>query len=233
MAKRDEERETVIPDELKKAVVTVGKGRGFIVENGHDRVVITAAHCLPHFPPCHGASYTQERTYANLLGRLDDPSPDVWTECLFADPVADIAVLGCPDGQVLFDEAEAYCALTNDMPVLVIAEAVENAPGWLLPLDGNWMRCIVQHCSGPLWIDDAQCSIDGGMSGSPILNEDGLAIGVVCVSSGGPDLESQSAGGPNPRQPQSSEHRRHLRHRGSRGNAGAGAGAGGGSALSS
>ena len=57
---------------------------------------------------------------------------------------------------------------------------------------------IVQHYSGPLWIDDAQCSIEGGMSGSPILNEDGLAIGVVCTSSGGPNLENHTAGGPNP-----------------------------------
>ncbi len=198
MAKRDNETTPVIPDNLKKAVVQVGEGRGFIVECDDHRLVITAGHCLPNLPPSYGASGIEDRTYANLLGRLDDPARAVWAECLFADPVADIAVLGCPDNHSLFDEAEAYCELTNDMPVLVIAEAIENAPGWLLPLDGNWMRCIVQHCSGPLWIDDAQCSIDGGMSGSPILNEDGLAIGVVCTSSGGPNLENHTAGGPNP-----------------------------------
>lgn len=34
MAKRDEERTTVIPDDLKKAVAKVGDGRGFIIEAG-------------------------------------------------------------------------------------------------------------------------------------------------------------------------------------------------------
>ena len=199
MAKGDDKRKSVILDELEKAVVKVGDGRGFIVENGRDRVVITAAHCLPHFPPCHAASHFEERTYAKLLASLDDPTPAVCAECLFADPVADIAVLGCPDDQSLFDEAEAYYALTDDTPLLVIAKADENAPGWLLSLDGNWMRCNVRHHSGPLWIENAEYGIRGGMSGSPILNEDGLAIGVVCVSGGGPDLESHTEGGPNPR----------------------------------
>jgi hypothetical protein len=31
-------------------VVTVGDGRGFVVEGGHQRYVITAAHCLPERP---------------------------------------------------------------------------------------------------------------------------------------------------------------------------------------
>ncbi len=188
----------MIPDELKKAVVKVGEGRGFIVENRQDRVVITAAHCLPHFPPCHAASFFEERTYAKLLASLDDPTPAVWAECLFADPVADIAVLGCPDDQSLFDEAEAYYALTDDMPLLVIAKVDENAPGWLLSLDGNWMRCNVRHHSGPLWIENAEYGIRGGMSGSPILDDDGDALGVVCIGSSLTD-ESCTSAGPNPR----------------------------------
>jgi hypothetical protein len=31
--------------------------------------------------------------------------PHVWAECLFVDPVADLAVLGPVDGQELYDEA--------------------------------------------------------------------------------------------------------------------------------
>jgi quinol monooxygenase YgiN len=56
------------------------------------RVVVTAAHCLPKLPPAHAAAYWQERPYANLLGRLDCGKTKVYAECLFADPVADIAV---------------------------------------------------------------------------------------------------------------------------------------------
>jgi hypothetical protein len=61
-------------DRAKRAVVQVGGGRGFVVQNGIDRVVITAAHCLPLFPPCHGMSQLEERTYGALLGS-NGPNP--------------------------------------------------------------------------------------------------------------------------------------------------------------
>jgi hypothetical protein len=50
------------------------------------------------------------------------------------------------------------------------------------------------HRWRPLWITNAGQGIGGGMSGSPILAEDGSAIGVVSV--GG---ELHTGGGPNPR----------------------------------
>ena len=182
----------------KRAVVTVGEGRGFIVETTRDRLVVTAAHCLPHFPPALAIALTQERTYAALLGPLGGREADVWTECMFADPIADIAVLGAPDYQALFEEAEAYDELIDDGPVLQIADPPPRGPAWLLTLDGQWARCEVQHSRGPLWISDAAEPIMGGMSGSPILDPDGAAIGVVCCSSGGPG-EIHTEGGPNPK----------------------------------
>ena len=96
-------------------VVKVGDGRGFIIgvrrhiARGHfveRRLVLTAAHCLPKLPPAF-AWPTDERMYPNLLGRLRGKR-NVWTECLFVDPVADIAVLGSPDNQALADAADAY-----------------------------------------------------------------------------------------------------------------------------
>ena len=75
------------------AVVRVGDGRGFVVENDDERLVITAMHCLPELPIAHGASYIEERTYRGLLGPVGD-GQTVWAECLFADPIADLAVLG-------------------------------------------------------------------------------------------------------------------------------------------
>jgi hypothetical protein len=91
---------------VRSAVITVGGGRGFVVMGKRrigeyyvtDEYVITAAHCLPHLPPCHACSYTEERTYEGLLAPLGG-EPAVWAECLFADPVGDIAVLRSPDGQ--------------------------------------------------------------------------------------------------------------------------------------
>jgi hypothetical protein len=93
------------------AVVKVGAGRGFVVGD-RERFVITAGHCLPELPPYHPASDTAERTYRALLGPVDG-KPTVCAECLFADPIGDIAVLGTPDYQVLPDEAEAYQALVD------------------------------------------------------------------------------------------------------------------------
>jgi hypothetical protein len=189
------------------AVIKVGDGRGFIIEAHGQRFVITAAHCLPHFPPCHGASYIEERTYANLLGRLADAAPTVWCECVFVDPIADVAVLGGPDNQKLGEEAEAYEALIEEAPALSIGEAADTdrmnktdkgRVAQFLSLDGHWIPCRVRAFRG-LWIEDAAEAIRGGMSGSPIVDEHGAAIGVVCVSGGTESPDQQTKGGPNPR----------------------------------
>jgi hypothetical protein len=99
-------------EEARRAVVTVGDGRGFVVQGKWDRYVLTAAHCLPSFPPCHPHSYLEERVYANLLGPLGGER-SVWAECLFVDPVADIAMISAPDNQELPDEADAFEALVS------------------------------------------------------------------------------------------------------------------------
>jgi hypothetical protein len=83
----------LIDSDIARGVVKVGGGRGFIIEAKHSRLVVTAAHCLPHFPPPVSIAGYDERTYQDLLGALDDPTPRVWAELVFADPIADIAVL--------------------------------------------------------------------------------------------------------------------------------------------
>jgi hypothetical protein len=178
--------------------------------------VITASHCLPHLPPPRPASRLEERTYDKLLGRIGD-SLTVWAECLFVDPVADIAVLGEPDSQELYAENEAYCELMPDIPLAVADTPQDYKPimvktfdgawieakhhhesltteAWLLSLDGKWFACEVEHRpDGPLWIPNASEPIVGGMSGSPILSKAGAAIGVVSTS-----VNSGREGGPNP-----------------------------------
>ena len=112
-----------IKDIAKRAVVAVRDARGFIIERPRQnlfpgRVIITAAHCLPHLPPADAASDTKDRTYRGLVGRLDEPTPKVWAECEFADPVADIAVLAKPDDQALREEANAYDELIEEAEAL-------------------------------------------------------------------------------------------------------------------
>jgi hypothetical protein len=124
------------------AVIRVGDGRGFIVEADYRRLVLTAAHCLPHFPPCHGASYLEERTYCDLLGLLDTSSPNVCAECLSVDPIADLAVLGSPDNQALSSEAEAYETPTGQRSELQVAGIPERSDdGFLqtgMAADSRW-----------------------------------------------------------------------------------------------
>jgi hypothetical protein len=186
-----------------KSVLTVSEdgGRGFVVATERHRYVITAAHCLPRLPVPHPWA-TADRTYPDLIGPLGK-KPYAWAECVFVDPVADIAVLGEPDGQELFEQWKAFVELVNAAIVLPIARTLpENgSQGYLLSLDGEWFSRRV-NCSGVgdpgLWIEDASKGIVGGMSGSPILNAQGVAIGMVSCSGGKPD-EIPTAGGPQPR----------------------------------
>lgn len=177
------------------AVIRVGGGRGFVIETVDrqigdvkiaDRLVVTASHCLPALPPCDANAYLNEITYQSLLGPIGGRTA-VWAECLFVDPRADIAVLGCPDDQELGDQAEAYWELTESIDPLMIADAKHGAPAWLLSLDGKWGKCTVQVGARGMFIKDAHAGIHGGMSGSPILDGKGNAIGVVCCSHSGVD----------------------------------------------
>jgi hypothetical protein len=168
------------------AVITVGDGR-FIITSQGKRVVVTAAHCLPHLPPYGRESALKKRTYANLLGLLGE-KPIVWAECLFADPVAGIAILGSPNDSALPDQADAYKALVESVRPLKIGKATELGSGRLLSLEGKWFECNVQcdkRFDGPIWVSNAAQPLIGGMSGSPICSDDGKAIGVACLADGG------------------------------------------------
>lgn len=191
-------------DKSDKAVVKVGGGRGFVVETVRQladgflegRVVVTAAHCLPHLPPLFAD--VESRTYPSLLGHLGS-KPTVWAECLFVDPIADIAVLCSPDDQELFEESDAYEALVDQAAALSISDCAPTQLAWLLSCKGEWFSCRVKRLpNGPLWIKNAAQDIVGGMSGSPILAEDGSAIGVLSTSSHIGNEKSSREGGPQP-----------------------------------
>jgi hypothetical protein len=81
----------------------------------------------------------------------------------------------------LYDKNKQYEALTGAMTPLRIAKAGEDTSAFLLSLDLRWHACRVHNFGGPLWITGAKTV--GGMSGSPIIDKDGRAIGVVCTGS--------------------------------------------------
>ncbi|WP_161494829.1 trypsin-like peptidase domain-containing protein [Bradyrhizobium canariense] len=185
---------------LTAAVVAVGDGRGFVVETQERlvrRLVVTAAHCLPKFPPSAAISFTEERTYPELIGALGE-GPTIWAECLFVDPIGDIALLGPVDNQALAEEAFAYDELVEGVEPIRASKAREDEKAaYLLSLDCGWQPCEVLSSGGPLWLRGAWFGIRGGMSGSPIIGADGKALGVVTASGGAPGAV-HTEGGPQP-----------------------------------
>lgn len=191
-----------------RAVVAVSKGgRGFVVEARFpnplktkpkrwrgpfrpapfltQRYVITAAHCLPRrLPAPHRAAYTAEKTFKKLLGPLDTKLT-IWSECVFVDPVSDLAVLGQPDGQAFNEDVDtAWDDFIEDIEPLDL-DTDQPTRGWMLSLDGHWMPCAIHTTNnGSLLVKDTVGRIAGGMSGSPILSDKGRAVGVVTIGSG-------------------------------------------------
>jgi hypothetical protein len=165
--------------------------------------VITAAHCWgPRLPRSHIADHEVTRT-KRLLAPLGRKRPTVWAELLFVDPIADIAVLGAPDGQVFCEQWEACEQLLGTMPPLTIADAPAETrtykkfdwgecpidepgigPVHLLSLNGHWVEAQAERRGWCLWVGPPEL-IAPGMSGSPIVNPAGAAVGVVCSSSSG------------------------------------------------
>ena len=199
------------PSSAKAAMVTVGneqagKGRGFVVEARRrvhrpaglaqhiklvpfvtNRFVITAAHCSPHLPPAHPASFAHERSYLAMLGPLD-AEPTIAAECLFVDPIADVAVLCGVDGQTteeFFNESEAYEDFMDRCSALRVGIVTEPCEAWLLTRSGSWHQCGVRGVNragmSPLVLVDAQDGNAPGCSGSPIVTADGREVGIVSV----------------------------------------------------
>ncbi len=181
--------------QAKEAIIRVGEGRGFLVSQGPwPHAVITAAHCLPNLPPAHPASYVYERTYQNLLGPIGG-ALTLWAECVFVDPIADLAVLMTPDGQASEDSYNAsvdYEEFMEHRPTLRIGPIVTGAcPVSLLTIDGVWQRCTAEpgrpalgyKLPRALTLVGATTGNAPGCSGSPILTDDSFVIGLVSVGS--------------------------------------------------
>ncbi len=124
-------------------------------------------------PPPHRAAYTAEKTFKKLLAPLGT-APSIWAECVFVDPVSDLAVLGQPDGQALkWDVETAWDEFIEDIESLEL-DAKRPTRGWTLSLAGRWLPCTIQIKNyGNLVVKDLAGDVEGGMSGSPILSDKG------------------------------------------------------------
>jgi hypothetical protein len=174
-------------------VVAVGDGRGFVLDTASGYFVVTAAHCLDPLPPCGAFLGPSDRTYKGLVGKIGSDER-VWVECLFADLVGDIAVLGPPEDP--FGETLTYRALLETVKPFTVSAAPPGGPARLIGLDGQWFPCNIERdFLGRICIKDNAKFIAGGMSGSPICLGTGSAIGVLTT---GVLVEDNEIKGPNP-----------------------------------
>jgi hypothetical protein len=176
----------------KRAVIRVGYGRGFIVSAGESRYVITAVHCLPRYriPRPHLANSVPELTFRNALGPLASKQRTIWAELCAISLTDDFAAFSEPDAQVLNEQHEQYEKFTE--PAMTIGkppEVVEPnewriTPGmaaWVLSLDCEWQPCTV-HNGGRFLSIKLEGGIKRGMFGSPIIDANGAAIGLISTS---------------------------------------------------
>jgi hypothetical protein len=94
-------------------------------------------------------------------------------------------------------EADAYKELLAGVVPLSIADAAQGGEARLFSLDGRWFEGSVTNRAGMLWIDHPVETIVDGMSGEPIVLDDGSAVGVLCNSATAGGKE-HLVGGPNP-----------------------------------
>jgi hypothetical protein len=133
-------------------------------------------------PTARSGKLIGDLSYTKILGPLGE-EPTVSAKCLFADPVSDVALLGPPDKGALPDEGDAFEALIDAAIRLRIGDIPEATKirAWLLSVEEDWLPCSVIHHGGDLLIENA--SLTEGMSGSPVLNDQEMAIGLVTVGS--------------------------------------------------
>ncbi|MCK1417646.1 trypsin-like peptidase domain-containing protein [Bradyrhizobium sp. CW4] len=171
---------------LTSAVVRVGRGgRGFIVgTKGLARYVVTAAHCLPRsrYPRPNLANGSKQLAFSQIIGPLGS-KPTIWAELQVLNLIDDLAVFGELDDEVFSEE---YAKLTDTAMKAGVPPHQVEMPGWVLSLDCRWVPCTVQ--SGDRLLHISKAKIENGMSGSPILNAAGAAIGLISTGSTNPSL---------------------------------------------
>jgi len=159
-----------------ESIVRLPKGgHGVLVGN----MILTAAHCVTF-------STEGEMVLGDFfIEEIETHQGRVKATPLVVEPVRDIAVLGCLDDQVFFDEMEAYqrfCETTRPMPLAKgLITPGQPLPVRILNFDRTWCdgtAGLFDESSPSLWIKSDH-EIKGGASGGPIVNQRGELVGIV------------------------------------------------------
>jgi hypothetical protein len=128
----------------------------------------------------------------NLIGPLAKGERTIWAGLVVDNLLDDVAVLAEPDGHELSDECKSYETFTTATAVMIGKPPIAVAPrewgitngtaAWVLSLDRKWQPCLVHNGGRFLIIKNRK--IEGGMSGSPIIDANGAAIRLVSTGNG-------------------------------------------------
>jgi S1-C subfamily serine protease len=181
-------------DRVRRATVRLPKwgGQGVLVPGGY---ILTAAHCITWDGPGYllaGQFFMESvemRDGRTFLANVDA-----------ADPSADIAALGPADGQAgLYEDQRAFDKFAYEAPAVPLytraLEREESIPVHVFTHKGEWIvGTATGGCMrGSLWLS-ATVPIECGTSGGPVVDDDGLLVGLVSHSPEGhigPDSGSE------------------------------------------
>jgi len=157
-------------------------GQGVLV-NGN--IILTAAHCI-HYVMTGDTTLGEWEDILNPIETNDGSRLLVQTYAVEA--VADIAALGCPDDQAVSDDAEAFdifCENTSPLQICC-CEFELSHPFQIFIYDHKekWITGTAKQYreNAPHLHIIPDQKIEGGTSGSPVVNAIGELLGVVSSS---------------------------------------------------
>jgi hypothetical protein len=154
------------------------RGRGVLVK---DNFILTAAHCIEF--KCDGSMVLGDY----FITEIETRHGRLKVTPFAVEPVHDIAALGSLDNQEFSDEAEQFeefCRKTKPVPLCLDAfEQFQTFPVYIYTHKKTWMKGEGQDCSSykdsPAIMVRTDEQIEGGTSGSPIVNERGQLVAIV------------------------------------------------------
>jgi len=184
---------------IEKATVKVTAkiAQGVLIEGN---MILTAAHCIDWDCDGNMAGGMQEWEFVHQIVTAESTLKAI---PFTVEAVSDVALLGPLDAQECPEEAERFedfCEHTKPVP-LFTGEIVlfEPIPIFIYTHKGKWLTgnailCQRNGCTLVLKTDEP---IEGGTSGSPVVNEHGELLGIV--SRGGPTKQDEAYSGTAPR----------------------------------
>jgi hypothetical protein len=177
-----------IQTKVKNATVTLLKkgGQGVLVRNN---LILTAAHCI-------GFSFKREMFWDNsIIEEIETIKGKIKVAPLAIEPVSDIAVLSSVDDQAsedFYNEANAFeefCSSTKPIPLCsqTFVKQFEKFIVYVYTHKKTWIKGEAiqgshKKYSPAIWVETEKI-IEGGTSGSPIINERGQLVAIVSNTS--------------------------------------------------